>query len=436
MSEQKQNSLQLKILMSRLLTRSGDQAWDFAVPVTLMTLFPAQISLVAFLYLIAKLGSVIFQPRFSQVIDHWQRMKTATVGILMQLMSLILVCFCIYQLAGKADLSSTLWSQPYVWPLLAGISIGTVTSNLGANLMDIAVGNDWIPTVVPAHQLSEINSRLQRLDLLTEVLAPVIAGTLLAINSESRGLNGFGIIVAWNIVSFIPELLLLRTVFLSSTALQTMNAPMDREAKTEIWERIQTGWMEFKNQDAAAAMLAYSFLWLSALSPHGVLLTSFLKSGWNLSETSLGIFRGLGAIFGLVATLTFPRIRQHFGLIAGSRLCIVFQALVLLLALPFFYLETGGGWVFLALILISRVGLYGFSLGEQEIRQRMIPEGMRGKINGVANSLNQLATLILFGLGSLLSDQNHFAFMVIISTCAVAFGALVFIRWSAARQSI
>jgi iron-regulated transporter 1 len=91
-----------------------------------------------------------------------------------------------------------------LWPLLAGITLGTVVSNLGSGLMDIAVGKDWIPVLVAKERLPVVNSRLQTLDLLTEVLSPVIAGLILANASHSRDLTGLGIIAAWNVVSFVP----------------------------------------------------------------------------------------------------------------------------------------------------------------------------------------------------------------------------------------
>lgn len=366
MAQNQDETLQNRILLSRLLTRCGVQAWDFAVPVTLIMLFPLQLPLVAFLYLIAKLGAFIFQPWLAGVIDQWKRLNTAALATTLQLASVLCVAFCIFQLAEKTDSSASLLTQPALWPLLAGVSLGSVASTLGAGLMDIAVGSDWIPTAVPAHRLSRFNSRLQRLDLLTEVLAPVIAGAILAAGNEGNRLTGFAVIVVWNAVSFIPELLILRNVFHSSNRLQLLKTESSTAARSSLLSQITAGWSEFARQPVAPAMVAYAFLWLSALSPHGVLLTGFLK----------------------------------------------------------------GGWLFLLTILLSRIGLYGFSLGETEIRQTSLPEGLRGKVNGVANALTSLATLLLFASGSALAGVNQFAFMVILSAAAVMMGALIFVRWS------
>jgi iron-regulated transporter 1 len=428
--------LQNKILVSRLLTRSGDQAWDFAVPVTLITLFPAHISLIALIYFLTKLGSVIFQPWLSSFIDHWMRLKTAACGALLQLSGIATVVLSVFQLTAKAVTHDSLWLQPQLWPWFAATVAGSLLSTLGAGLMDVSVGNDWIPAAVPQHRLAVINTRLQRLDLLTEVLSPVIAGLILSASAAGGPLTGFTTIALWNALSFIPEILLLRNVFLSSPQLQTKTLIPSEGPRGGLISQTLAGWSEFRTQTAALPVIAYTCLWLSALSPHGVLLTSFLKTGWNFTESSLGIFRGLGAVFGLLATLLFPRVRKIFGLVGGSRFFITFQALVLLVSLPFFFRETGGGWVFLALILASRIGLYGFSLGETEIRQRTIPEGVRGKVNGVAGALTSFATLVLFGLGSLLGTPKTFPVLVVSSVAAVTAGALLFYRWSVRAEPV
>jgi iron-regulated transporter 1 len=189
------------------------------------------------------------------------------------------------------------------------------------------------------------------------------------------------------------------------------------------------GWREFWKHPSALVMLAYAFLWLSALSPHGVLLTSFLKGGWNISEFYLGLFRGLGALFGLLATLIYPRLEAQLGVALSGLTFIGLQALTLIIAVPFFASKSFGGLVFLSLILVSRIGLYGFSLAEMEIRQRTIALGQRGQINGVASSLTSFATLILFGMGTLVGSHEDFKFLFLLSIIAVSTGACTFLYW-------
>lgn len=401
------------------------------MPVTLVILFPTQISLVAVIYLLSKLGTVFVSPWLFGVIDKWRRLHTAILGTTLQLTSVLLVTLCVVCLASQKEALAAQWNNPTPWALVTGIILGSVTANLGAGLMDTSVGNDWIPTLVPPQQLAAINSRLKQLDLLTEVLSPLAAGLLLAFRPQAMPLAGFLLVALWNFLSFAPELALLRSVFRTSVSLQSMTQDEGlARARQTLPKKLTLGWRDFRHQLAALAMLSYAFLWLSALSPHGVLLTAFLKSGWTFSETELGLFRGLGALFGLTATLAFPRVRARLGLVRGTRFFIVFQACVLLCSLPFFFFGVEFGWVFLALVLLSRIGLYGFSLGESEIRQRTIPEGQRGRVNGVASALTSLATIVLFGLGAVFSNPENFFAMVLVSVIAVCAGAALFVFWS------
>jgi len=422
-----------QILLSRLLTRSGDQAWDFALPVTLVMLFPQRFSLIATIFLATKLGQFLFQPMMASLIDRWKRNHTAYFGTILQLVSVVAASACIHSLLFAQSSSAAKFNFSIDVLMIFGLVISSILSTLGAALMDIAVGNDWIPALVEPNELSGVNSRLKQIDLLTEVLSPVIAGALLALSNQSNPLFGFQLVVLWNVISFCPEILILRRVFRRAESLQQLPLSASNFSGGLIAKTF-TGWREFWNHSSAAAMLAYALLWLSALSPHGVLLTSFLKGGWELSEVTLGIFRGSGAIFGLMATMTFPVVARRLGFIRGSLLFIALQAITLLIAIPFFYNKGVDGIVFLSLVLISRIGLYGFSLGEMEIRQRTIEAGQRGRVNGVASALTSFATLMLFGAGTLVPDHSQFHWMVLLSVVSVCSGALVYYRWSRHRS--
>jgi iron-regulated transporter 1 len=271
---------------------------------------------------------------------------------------------------------------------------------------------------------------MKRIDLLTEVFAPVIAGILLSLELNSILLSGFMLVAFWNVCSFIPELILLRSVFISSAELKTQSVLVSKERTGLVFAGILSGWREFFAHPVALSMVAYSCLWFSVLSPHGVLLTSFLKGSWKVSEPMLGIFRAAGAVFGLTATFLFPLIRRRIGLTRATALFIQCQAVAVVLALVFFFAGSLNGAAFLLMVLFSRIGLYGFSIGEGEIRQLNLADGMRGKISGVATALNSVATLFIFALGSFLPSHEQFFVLVIASVCAVVIGSVLFQLWT------
>src|SRR4051812_22037751 len=78
-----------RILLSRLLTRSGDQAWDFAVPLTLVKLFPRSLQIAVLYYFLIRLGQVALAPRVGTAIDRWQRLTVAKAGIGLQVAGML-----------------------------------------------------------------------------------------------------------------------------------------------------------------------------------------------------------------------------------------------------------------------------------------------------------------------------------------------------------
>jgi iron-regulated transporter 1 len=416
-----------RILWSRFLTHSGDQAWDFALPLALVGIVPGGIGTVALFYLIVRTGHLFLVSKVCGLLDRWNRLVAIRVGIGAQTLGVVAALIAINGLASNRtdahlfDLSAT--SAFFILALMAGI-----LSSLGATLMEVAVSQDWIPTVVPLNELAHVNSHLKQIDLFTELSAPIVAGLLLAVPSMGGQLFGVCAIAAWNLVSFFPEYRLLRSVHQSETRLDKGAVAQVKERS--ILARLAAGWREFSKQPAALSMAAYSLLWLTILSPHGVLLTAWLKSEWKLPEVAVGIFRGLGAVFGLLATVLFPLVLKRFSLVSASRIFILWQAACLIGVGIAFAEGREAVWIFVALILLSRIGLYGFSLGETEIRQISIADGSRGRINGFAQALTSLATIGVYAGGTYYADAGGFAVLVYLSIGFVVFAAILFTAWS------
>lgn len=422
-------SLPTRLLMSRLLTRSGDQAWDFAVPLLLLRIFPGQIRFAALYYLVVRLAVAMALPHFASIIDRTSRKQAVRLGIGLQLIGVVLGALIVGvsetpQIAAREQ-------SPSPWLFIALLSFSGILSGLGAAFMDISIANDLVPSTFGPENLPTVNSRLRQVDLLTEIAAPVLAGLMLLLSPVPLPLLGFYLIAVWNVVSFFPEYGLLRSIFNERPDLEKKAAPVPRAATQSIFTKLAQGWSTFFREPVALAVVAYSLLWLSVLSPHGVLLTGYLKDEWQVPEWALGIYRALGALFGLLATMVFPYAIELIGLVRASRIFIYFQAALVLIALGFFLI---GGLIgklgFLGFVLLSRVALYGFSLGEMQIRQQWIRPEARGEVNGFSSSLTGIATLGIYGAGALLPLTADFKYLVFGSAAAVLGAAIVFSIWS------
>ncbi len=163
-----------KILVGRFLTRAGDQAWDFVLPLTLASVFPERIALIALFYLLSKVGTVFLQPWALGIINKWNRLSAARCGLLVQAFSVILICLClwIFQTGNEqfdAHASGQLVEDHQLRFYLFGacMVLGSVASTLGSGLLEVAVGNDWLPVIAARERLVHVNSCLKQVDLFT-----------------------------------------------------------------------------------------------------------------------------------------------------------------------------------------------------------------------------------------------------------------------------
>lgn len=415
-------SMQFKILLSRFLTRFGDQAWDFAVPLVLIQIFPGKIQLIAVIYLFSKLTQIFAGPAIARKIDNEKRATIYKLGIGSQTIAMCVMWFLILLLLFNSFEGFSLSAVSY-FILLGALALFSAVANLGSSLMDISVGFDLAVEVLPKEELSLFNSRLKRLDLFTEVTAPVFTGAVLSLFSNFP-LWGFSIIALLNLFTFLPEYLLLRS---------TRKLKLDKEIKTmpeknnNFIAHFVESMKNLHHKPYALVIISYAFLWLSVLSPHGVLLTSYLKDGAKVSEFSIGLFRGLGAFFGLIPTFLYTPLTKKYGVVYTSKLFLASQFFFVVIAAVTFF-TSGNITYFLGAILFSRIGLYGFSIGETELRQVMIPRDSRGEVNGIANSITSMATLLLFLFGTVIGDTSNFGMMIFLSLTAVFVALVLFLR--------
>lgn len=422
-------SLSVKLLLGRLLTRSGDQAWDFAVPIVLLKILPDHLRIAAIYYLLIRLAGVVFLPKLASLIDSKDRRTATRLGLGLQFLGVLFGGVSVY-LLWSLNLANPSFSDKVFLGYFLLLVLSGILGSLGASLMDIAIANDLAPSVFKGQELASFNSRFRQVDLATEVGAPVIAGLLLAMSDSYFPLMGFCIVVVWNLVSFFPEYGILRSVFNERPDLNMKSMQAADAFEKSFWIQLHTGWRSFFKEPVALSMIAYALLWLSVLSPHGVLLTGFLQDEWKMPEWIIGLFRGSGAIFGLVATVLFPVSLRYFNVKTASHYFLGFQALMVLVGGAFFVFgEPWGQLGFLILILFSRVGLYGFSLGEMQIRQEGIHPSVRGAVNGFANALTGVATLALFAFGAALPTTADFKYLVFLSIGCVCVSFVIFTVW-------
>ncbi len=416
---------QRNILLSRLLTRSGDQAWDFALPLSLIIIFPQNIALGIGLYFFYKLLYTIVAPVVGERLDEWSAKKILQHGIGLQTLAILLGGSLIWWLHVQSQ-TGLVQASPtsiifLVW--FIALTLSMVIGSLGAMIMDIFVTQVLVPDLFKDN-LTKINAYIRQIDLATEVGSPVITGFIITAHTSIHPLAGFSVVILWNAVSFLPEYFLVKACCKNiSTTDKSLPVPVS------MIRKYRNGFRAFFNHKLTVPILAYTMLWFSALSPHGVLLTTFLKGGWQIPDQDIGLFRGLGAVFGVSSTILFPFLVRKLKLVGAAGSMILLQAVSVLIATAAF-LHGSNHWFFFGAVLISRIGLYGFMQGDIELRQRWCAPGEKGQINGFASASNNSATLLLLLAGTFFTNPGDFLILVIGSAFFVCLGTGMYLTWA------
>ena len=174
-----------------------------------------------------------------------------------------------------------------------------------------AVEREWTKALCGSDSsaLASLNAAMKRIDLTCLIASPIVVGLLA---QHGGGLPPMAAatlgLLAWNLVSWAPEVMLLRLAQRRSPALaadkKTTAAPHSATS-TSASSRAHLGWRQrlqgglgrqasawglYARQPAAAAALALALLYLTVLS-WGTLMTAYVKS-LGLPEAELATCRG------------------------------------------------------------------------------------------------------------------------------------------------
>ena len=146
-------STSFKILFSRFLTRFGDQAWDFAIPLVLISIFPGQLQNVAGYYLISKVAQFFLNPIILRWIDHLPRATIYKLGIGSQTFAVLVTWILITQFQRTLEIHDV----AYFWLVYLSLGLVGIIGSLGSTLMEISVGYDLAADLVPKENLATFN---------------------------------------------------------------------------------------------------------------------------------------------------------------------------------------------------------------------------------------------------------------------------------------
>ncbi|KAF5903380.1 solute carrier family 40 member 1, partial [Clarias magur] len=365
-------SAKFLIYVGHALSTWGDRMWNFAVAVFLVELYGNSLLLTA-VYGLVVAGSVLL---LGAIIGDWvdknARLRVAQTSLLVQNSSVI-VCGILLMLVFhfKEDLTHLYNGWLLTFCYIMVISIANI-ANLASTAMSITIQRDWVVVVAGEDRsaLADMNATVRIIDQLTNILAPMLVGQIMAFGSHFMGC---GFISGWNLCSMCLEYFLLWKVYQKTPALaikagqkdfgnqemqqlnvqkelqngeglaegsQLMNegsvVKSDAEEKqrccyqmSEPMRTFRDGWVAYYNQSIFFAGMSLAFLYMTVLG-FDCITTGYAYTQ-GLNGSILSMLMGASAVSGICGTVAFTWVRRKCGLIRTGFLAGIVQLSCLML---------------------------------------------------------------------------------------------------------
>ncbi|TVU18042.1 hypothetical protein EJB05_34109, partial [Eragrostis curvula] len=212
-----------------------------------------------------------------------------------------------------------------------------------------------------------------------------------------------------------------------------------RSKAEEAMATIRRGWREYVRQPVLPASLAYVLVCFNVALAPGALMTTFLIHH-GVSPSVLGTFGGSSAAMGILATFATPHLVKELGILKAGAAGLITQSLLLGAAVLVFLAAGGpaavsrhGGalFVFLGLIVASRVGHMAYSVIGLQVVQTGNPAGKAKLIGATEIAVASLAELAMMAVAVLARDARHYGILAALSAASVTAAACLFCAWMA-----
>ena len=143
---------------------------------------------------------------------------------------------------------------------------------------------------------------------------------------------------------------------------------------------------------------------------------------------TIGIWRGISSAIGLLGTCVYHWSAKRTSLewTGMWSICYEFLCLSLCFASLFVLGRTTALTLLIAGVCASRFGLWVFDIAVTQMMQENVPDGVRGVVGGVQQSLNAFFNLLSFLLGILFPSPSQFYVYVVAGYGSVGVAMLLF----------
>jgi len=304
----------------------------------------------------------------------------------------------------------------------------------------IAIERDWVVVLAGRsdQHLQTMNSQMRRIDLFCKLVAPLMIALIDGYSTKIAILITFSVTV----VSLPLEYVLISKVYHAVEELHVH--PTTRDDSTPSTSSSHTNIVSAVGRSASHAIsdlkyyvthtaflpsISLSLLYLTALSFNGQMINYLISLSY--SSTSIGILRTFSAVCELSATFLAPLVMNRIGAIRAGIWFLNSQLVFIGIAASslWFLNDSPVSWTniaFLAGVIPSRVGLWGFDLSAQILIQEDVEAEGRGRFSAIEAGFQNAFELLGFASTIVFSRPDQFRFPAAISAGSVAVASVFY----------
>lgn len=418
-----------------------EQLWNFAWPAAVALVHPSLLP-VAVVGFFTKLTIFIGGPLIGNLIDSFPRIPAFNYLTIVQTTAQFVSATTIIYALKTASINTS--SSVLLRPWFIILAIAASIERLVGLTLGVMMERDWVVLLAGTDRtvaLAQANATLSRVDLFCEIAASSLFGLLLTKYDTVVCLK----LAAGSMICGLPVLILLGqlTNKLSSGVLDRPKFSADRNGPSSHSndfmdsiengvETIRQGWVEYLHQPVLPASIAYVMLYFNIALAPGAMMTTYLTQR-GISPSVIGGFSGLCAFMGVAATCISASLVKRLGILKAGAAGLLFQASLLTTAVGVLWSGLLSNqtplFVFLFLVVLSRLGHMSYDVVGTQILQTGIPANKANLIGATEVSMASLAEFVMLGVAIVANDVSHFGFLAVLSVFSVVGAAWVFCRW-------
>lgn len=407
----------------------------------LATIYPGTLRPMSIYALVRSLSAILSSPAVGRHIDRHNRLSVVRLSIIGQRGAVAVSCALFLCLLKYKNILPQ-WVSNILFFLLVLLAC---VEKLCIIMNTIAVERDWVIVIAVDNEgvLREMNSQMRRIDLFCKLVSPLAVALLDGLSSTVAIAATLGV----NLASSIVEYMLIAWVYKKTPMLSKELATQEVVETNRSGNRSTCAWprqtassllkqaKSYTSSQAFLPSLSLSILYLTVLSFSGQMVAYlFTIEHPHLNSTHIGVLRTIATILEISSTYIAPMLIHRLGAVRAGIWSLSWQFLTLTPGVATFWLldstaSTANTLLFIASVILSRIGLWSFDLTAQLLVQNSIDASQRGTFSATESSLQNFFELCTFAMTIVWSQPQDFVYPATVSLVAVYVGAAVYARF-------